>query len=515
MYFFKRAFLYVVRKVGKAVILGFILFIVATLVLTGFLIQTASDKTYDVARNKLGAKVTYTSDLLSVMQNNIGERGQGGIGKGFSLPGDYAAITTKEVEKIAENSEYVKSYTISANLAGKPIDFSYYNPSSEEALSNENEYNFMKNEANINIIGSDYESKGLPFGETDEIIEGRYFANEEIDNASNVVIIEKTIANLNNINIGDSITVARQNQKRFEPNSDTSSASANIVYEVIGIYKTGSPTDISDTNFKGSFNLTENTMYAPYTTILSANLVGLSDTNLESAKVEIEANGYQVKSITFVLKDPSDVENFINEVKSMSDINTTYRSLNASDSAYKKMVGPIENVANTSRVLVIVVVIAGTFILGLLSMLFIRDRKYELGVLLSLGESRGKIVAQLITEMLFIAIISFSLAAATSSLTAQGTTNYLLNQEVSSYELESNNKFNQGKFFGIGGFMNRPTEQSFENIDVETIETLTVTINSIDILKMFGIGIIVIIIGNIMQASFVLRCNPKQILLDK
>lgn len=513
MYFLKRSFLYVIRKVGKVVTLGFILFTVAALVLTGFLIQTASNKAYEAARNKLGANVTYTSDLSNVMQNNIGKRGEGGTVQGFTVPDDYSAITTKEVEQIMQNSKYVQSYTISANLAGKPADFSYYNPSGDDS-STENNRGFIRNEANINIIGSDYKNKGMSIEKTDEIIEGRYFTNEEIDNASNVIIIEQTIANLNSITIGNNITITRQNQKRFEPNSSNSSEEVNISYEVVGIYKTSNPTDVSDTNFRGSFKLTENTMYAPYTTILSANLVGISDSALESAKSEIEENGYQIQNVTFALKDPSDVENFINEVKSMSDINTTYRSLNASDAEYKKMVGPIENVAKTSKVLVIVVAIAGSFILGLLSMLSIRDRKYELGVLLSLGEPKSKIIAQLITEMIMIAVVAFSLAATTSSLTAQATTNYFLNQEVNNYNSEENEQFNSGNFFGKD-FISRPNEQSFENIDVETIETLTVSVNNIDILKMFGIGTIVIVISNIMQAAFVLRCNPKQILLDK
>jgi putative ABC transport system permease protein len=253
-------------------------------------------------------------------------------------------------------------------------------------------------------------------------------------------------------------------------------------------------------------------MYAPYTTVLSASLEGLSDEDLETAKANIEENGYEIQNVTFNLKDPSNIDSFIEEVKAMDEIDTKYRSLNANDAAYQQMVGPIENVANTSTVLVMVVVIAGSLIIGLLSMLSIKDRKYELGVLLSLGESKLKIVCQLICEMFIVSILSFGLATVVSNFTAQATTNFLLNQEITSAESEENN-LEQKSFSGMG--MIRMDRNQLSKIDVETIDTLTVSVNSSDILKMFGIGILIIVIGNVIQAMFVLRCNPKQILLER
>jgi putative ABC transport system permease protein len=129
MFLFKRAWFYVKRKWGKALTVGIILFVVSTLSLTGLLIKSASNSTFEVARDKLGADVTYTSDLSSLTQSIRGNGGMRGTG-GFkvTLPDDYKAITTKEIERIASNSKYVDSYTINASLAGEPVDFSYYNP---------------------------------------------------------------------------------------------------------------------------------------------------------------------------------------------------------------------------------------------------------------------------------------------------------------------------------------------------------------------------------------------------
>ena len=492
----------------------------STLVLTGLLIKSASESTFEVARNKLGASVNYTSDLSSVMQNMQGgrpEQGSTSTGRGFTLPDDYSAITTKEIEYIAQNSKYVKDYVISASLAGEPVDFSYYNPNkdNEESSTDTNGMGMMRiSSASINITGVDIKSKDTTFNsDKNELIEGRYFTDEEVKGASNVVIIEQTIATLNDIKVGDTITITKQDRMQFRNNEDSDSEDVELTYEIIGIYKTQNPTDITNSDFRGSYNLTENTMYAPYTTILSSNLAGLSGDELETAKEQINTNGYEVQNVVFNLNNPTDIDAFIEEVKNMDEIDTTYRALGANDAAYEKMVGPIENVASTSSVLVIVVVIAGAFIIGLLSMLSIKDRKYELGVLLSLGESKVKIIGQLIFEMVIVSVLSFSLAALTSTLTAQGVTNYLLNQEITSSE-EENTSNNNGFGNPMGGFY-RVNRNELSNIDVDTIEELTVKVNSTDIVKMFGIGLFIIILGNVVQASFVFRCKPKEILLER
>lgn len=517
MFFLKRSWLYVTRKWGKALTVGIILFIVSTLVLTGLLIKSASQSTFEVARNKLGATVTYTSDLSSVMKQTTttGTAPVKGEGFSFTMPDDYTALTTKEIDTIVSNSKYVKSYTISATLAANANSFTYYNPSGTTSTTTETSTDrpSMGNSADMNIVGVDTATKQSNFeSEYGKITSGSYFTDAEITDASNVIIIEQTIADLNSLAVGDSITIERVNQRGPGSSEDTTSdETVLITYKIVGIYKTVNPTDVTASGFMGSYNLSENTMLAPYTTVLSANLAGLTGDELTTAKADIETNGYEVKSVTFTLNDIDNIDAFIAEVKKMSGIDMTYRSLSADTAAYEQMVGPIENVASTSTVLVIVVTIAGAFIIGLLSMLSIKDRKYELGVLLSLGEARIKIVMQLICEMLIIAIISFGLAVAVSNFTAQATTNFLLNQEITN---STTAESTTDRGFG-GNMMNRPDSKSLKNVDVKTIDSLTVKVNISDIIKMFGIGIVIIILGNTLQALFVLRCNPKEILLER
>lgn len=420
MYFMKRALLYVRRKKSKVALLLGILFVASTLILTGLVIESASKKTFEYARNELGGSVVYTTDLSGI------ERVPG-MGMRDSVPTDFTNISLEEVEMITSSTSLLESYSINATIAVNPIDFSYF---SVEEVNDD-----RKMPASLNIIGaSDEENDNIFFDGSNKIIDGRYFTDDEI-NGSNVIIIEETIAKLNNFSVSDKISVSKFNRGE---------EGTIIEFEIIGIYKTGTPTDISAEDFRGSFNLNENKMYVPFNTVLKYN---------ES----------RIDSVVFNLANPEDVEEFSAYVDSFP---INYRTTSANDEAYQKMVGPILSVSKTSSLLVLVVILAGAFIIFLLSALSIKDRKYELGVLLSLGESRFKIIMQLIFESVLISIVAFSFSIVVSQFSAQYTTNFLLNNT-------SVEEVNEEPAFGMGRFR----INNFTAVDVDVIDSLSVDVN--------------------------------------
>lgn len=525
MFFLKRAWYYVTRKLGKVITIGIILFIVSSLVLTGLVINSASESAATAARKKLGANVTYSTELRMNMQTSDDgpARGSGGSFN-FEIPEGYSQITTKEIETIVNNSKYVKNYSIFASMSATASDFSYYDPfNSSSPTSNKTITNGMYggsmriDSSNINIMGLDTKTNNNIF-DLDTLIDGRYFTDEEIKNNEMVIVIEETIATMNGIGIGDIITMTKSNNRmtmvRPGEEINTEEDTIEMEFTVVGIYKTNSPTNVAENQFRNSANLSENLMYAPYTTILLSDTFGLEGNELSEKLADIEENGYAISSVIFTLKNPEDIDAFIEEVKNMEEIDMTYRLLDADTTSYETMVGPIQNVASTSKILVIVVIIAGAFIIGLLSMLSIKDRKYELGVLLSLGESRVKIISQLIVEMLIVAVFSFTLASLTANTLAQGVTNYLLNKELESQNAERETTQNNPTIIR-GGLGNMIQRSDISTVDVETIEELTVNINISDMFTMFGIGIIIIVLGNSIQTLFVLKANPKEILLER
>ena len=69
---------------------------------------------------------------------------------------------------------------------------------------------------------------------------------------------------------------------------------------------------------------------------------------------------------------------------------------------YQSMLTPLNNVASFAKNIIVLVAVAGVIILTLIVMLSIRERKYEIGVLLSLGESRIKVILQFLPRLLSV-----------------------------------------------------------------------------------------------------------------
>ena len=74
---------------------------------------------------------------------------------------------------------------------------------------------------------------------------------------------------------------------------------------------------------------------------------------------------------------------FVKQAEKLIDTDTY--SLQTNDQMYQQMLQPLNNVKSFAKNIVLLVGIAGAVILTLIVMLSIKDRRYEMGVLLSLG----------------------------------------------------------------------------------------------------------------------------------
>ncbi|MBP2855915.1 ABC transporter permease, partial [Acinetobacter baumannii] len=63
-------------------------------------------------------------------------------------------------------------------------------------------------------------------------------------------------------------------------------------------------------------------------------------------------------------------------------------------------------------------------------MITIRERRHELGVLLSLGESRSKIILQLFTEVAICMILALGVASLSGNVVANAVGQQLLDQQT-------------------------------------------------------------------------------------
>ncbi|MCY7922963.1 ABC transporter permease [Bacillus spizizenii] len=480
MNFIKRAFWNMKAKKGKTLLQLFVFTVICVFVLSGLTIQSAAQKSSELARQELGGSVTLQVDRQKQMekQQDSGEK------RSF----ESTPIKVSDANKLAA-LDHVKSYNYITSASANAGNFDAIESSSSSSSDSSSSSNTKNGQGGPQRIQADLSIEGVTstalvdeFSDGDsKITDGRAITKSDV--GKNVTVINETLAVENDVSVGDSITIESATDE------DTT-----VKLKVVGIYKTTSSGDDQAQNF--SFLNPYNKLYTPYT-----------------ATAALKGDDYKntIDSAVYYMDDAKNMDAFVKAAKKTSIDFDTY-TLNTNDQLYQQMVGPIENVASFSKNVVYLVSVAGAVILGLIVMMSIRERKYEMGVLMAIGEKRWKLIGQFLTEILIVAVIAIGLASATGNLVANQLGNQLLSQQISSSSDSTQTASGQNGQMpsGGGGMGGGMFGHSSANVDV--IDSLNVAVSMNDMLVLGGIGIIIAIIATLLPSISVLRLHPKTIL---
>lgn len=461
------------KRIGTSLILMAVFLIVTNLVLAGFTIQNASKKATESARKKLGADVTLGLDF-----DKLGKQAR----ESGEMPNP-PHLNTKEADQLAK-SKYVKDYNYITHTFGIPDGFKLVGSSEEVGEGKSGVGMAVRGGSGSEIDpNSSFMIEGVRKTLLQEsfkngkskIIDGKPITEKMKD--QNVTLMEKRLAEQNKLKVGDKVKIQSGDKKK------------TLEFEIIGIYETDEQAPSMGGNAPPMMN-PANKLYMPHSTL---------------KKLEAEQGTSSSIQVVYFLNDPQYIDAFKKEAK-QSDIDFNYFKLDAHDSLYKQMIGPIENISSTSQMIIYIVSIAGAIILGLIIMLSIKARRKEMGILLSIGEKKWKLMAQFVVEVVCIAILAFGLSITTGAKVSQFIGDHLLSNEIATASEEKDDPQNGSVMMvGPGGTLQNQKEDPIDKIDV--------SVTGEDLGKMGGIGLTIALLATILPALSILRLNPKQILL--
>ena len=169
---------------------------------------------------------------------------------------------------------------------------------------------------------------------------------------------------------------------------------------------------------------------------------------------------------------------------------------------YNLVAGPIESLSTISNIVLIVSVIASIIILTLVIVLFLKDRKHEIGIYVSLGEVKWKMITQIVLEVFVVAIIAVSL-----SLLSGIKLGKVISDEVLKSAMIKEEEVVDSQLEKIGS-VNR------ENLQMEDVTSqVTFTMDANYIISVYGTSLIVIVLSSAIPIMYILRMDPKKILM--
>lgn len=483
MNFIQRAFLGITRKVGKSLILLSVIFIMGNLIAGAISIQQATGNVEATIKDRLGAEANIAIDYAAYLELSEAEQ----------MSFDWENISVELIKQVGESS-YVKHYDYTNHIA----------------LTSKHIESYQSKEIVAGDIGNPFTLKGINYApvldfeeKQGELVEGRVFTQEEVDNGAAVTIITKELAELNNLHVGDNFVL---NNVLYDIDFDTGEESEvisrEVVLEIIGLYepravKQGkeSEQDVMDTIVHF-----QNTMYVPNEIPFREQMSHFefyaeSDPAL-AAKLEAGEDIMDNQSF-FFLKNLDDAEAFEAEI---APILPQLYKISTAMEQYDSIAGPIGSMSELSKLVLLIAVIATVLITGLVVLLFIRDRKHELGIYLSLGEKRSRVVGQILIEVIVIAFIGITISLFSGNILANQVSNVLMDMDHDDLGLAED-------FSMYGG------QVQIDITEEDVIDFYEVGLTGSYVIGFYVIGLLTILISTIIPLIYIVRLNPKKILM--
>ena len=498
MNYMKRAIQSLWAKKGRSIIMIAVFSAILIFVLAGLTIRSGADLATTNAKKSVGATVTLSTNREAMFKQSDSEDENS-----RPDPGSFerTPVNLSDAKKIAKLSN-VKSYSFEASTSAdkssgiEPI--SSDRDDSEEESTDEQMAGFGGGGAPGGMSQGDFQIKGVSesssYSEfsagTASLVEGEAITSADED--TNNVLIEQSLAEANDLSVGDKFKIKDSDDKDVE-------------VTIKGIYKTSDSGDSMSAQF--NFMNPSNTIFSSYTMVNT--LTG--------------SEGKTIDSAVYNLEDPKDMDSFVKQANKLIDTDTF--SLETNDQMYQQMLQPLNNVSSFAKNIVILVAVAGVVILTLIIMLSIRERKYEIGVLLSLGESRMKVISQFFVEIFICMIFALGIAAASGNVVGNAVGNQLLSQQTTSQNVEGQEANAAGNNGGPGGQGQMPGGgnggprgggQMGGNpfTQTEEIQELNISVKPMEILSLAGIGLGISLFSIVLSSAGILRLNPKKILIS-
>lgn len=346
----------------------------------------------------------------------------------------------------------------------------------------------------FSLVGYDsYEAMSDFISGTYTIVDGSVSSDFEGDN----IVISEELATLNNLKVGDTITFV-------SPYTTTYTIKATIT----GIYKenTESSSDMSQ-------------MYSNSANKIITNSTFIKKILAGDAKITATITP------TFFIDNIDNVDKFSEEVteKGLSK----YYTVTSNADEISKATESVDNVKIFATTFLIITLVIGGVVLMVINMINIRERKYEIGVLRTIGMKKSKLSLQFMFELLIVAIGSLLIGAGVGSYLSVPVANKLLENEIanSSSKVEDiRNNFGRPDFSSPENEDNTEAEDrrpdDFKNMNLGVAKVNEVTdINAVVDFKVLGkllaIGVALTLFSSLASVISISRFSPLTILKER
>ena len=436
MYIFKNAFRCIWRSKGRNILIGLIVLLLSVSACIGLSIKEANktlkekyaadmeisatinpkdmrqnrnislDKLTELSDNELVKDFSYTSSVYFAAGDGIEPLDvAGSFAKNKDFKEKYGDIKNGETVTTTETTETTGSNSSSSSeksgsegaSPGAPPDKGSKTFSTTKITNN----NFFFNMASMNDFTVTAYSSDSAIPEYISSL-GAIVSDDESLNC----VISKSLAEENNLEKGSTF-------KLKNPDNEDEV----FTFTVAGIYDSSESDASQDTSSNASFS--DNTIYisaAAMKNILesSAKTNATTDDSEDSKALSANYKG------TFVFANLDDYNKYS---ESLGD---DYTLVSSDVENYEQSISQLETLGKYATYFLIVIFVIGAFVLVIINLFSIRNRKYEIGVLTAIGMKKWKVASQFVIELFVVTFAALIIGSSIGSVASVPVTNSLL-----------------------------------------------------------------------------------------
>lgn len=491
MYILKNAWISITRNKSRNILIGVIILVIASAVtITLAINNTANDliNSYESAYDK-ELSISFNREK---MMEDVGFSNREKLDDAKDKFDNIESYTIEDVVEFSKN-EHIESYyyTYEISLNGNNIEKVESDMPSDKRGFEPGGGEFEPNNSSLDFTLTGYNA----ISSMSEFIEGKYQMSDILDNAwelafeGNYVFINEELASYNNLSLNDKIKLEDTNGNTYE-------------FEIIGIFK-----ENSESENMSMFSSSANTI------ITNADaLVKITSEN-ESVKGQITP-----KFIIDSYESTEEIENYFYEM----GLNEAY-SVKTNEEEANAGLTSIQNVKSFSTTFLVITLIIGGIVLFVINMINIRERKYEIGVLRTIGMSKLKLTLQFMSELALVSLAALLIGAGIGAVVSKNVSNQLLSSEI---ESSKNNEEQIKNNFGgeMPSDIQKPSDnkmpgQGFDKMNnmpsVSAYDSIDAVVSVKVILELLGIGLILVLVSSSAAMISIQRFSPLTILKER
>ena len=281
--------------------------------------------------------------------------------------------------------------------------------------------------------------------------EGRHIDKDDVDK----ILVHSDFAKKNNLKLKDKVSLQLINMIKNK------TTIKEHKFEIVGIF-----TGKKQEKYTGlSSDFSENMMFTDY----------------KSSQKALNTQKDIVNKLTIFSSSPKEMNTTITKIKKIQ-VDWSKYTISKNNNAYKEALDALNGVKDIIKIMTYSIMIGGSVILSLILILWLRERIYEIGILLSIGISKLEIIAQFILELLLVSLPSILMSLIFGNL--------ILRQIASGFISSDDTVSITSKFLNDGYNIN----------------------NLIIFIESYIILILIIVISVVITSGIILIKKPKKIL---